>query len=102
MSDFLKTIILVAIFYGLILFSFLWFNKGEGGLRNVPYVESFFGVVGSGSNWLDKKSIDFSGFKAQNNDKSKRTDSEKENKKKIEFEDFLPISKEEWNNFFKK
>ncbi len=102
MSDFLKTIILVAIFYGLILFSFLWFNKGEGSLKNVPYVESFFEIVGVGANWFGEKSIDFSGFKVQNNDGNKKTDGEKEGKKKIEFEDFLPISKEEWSNLFKK
>jgi len=56
MFDFIKTILLVALFYALILFSFQWFNKERGGLTSVPYVDSFFNVLEKMPNWLETKS----------------------------------------------
>lgn len=87
MKDFFKTIILVAVFYGLIVFSFLWFNKGEKGFRSVPYVEELFLIVGFFSKNINENSINnWENFRFLN-------------KEKRENENFLPNSSDGWENY---
>lgn len=45
MLNIIKTILLVGIFYVLILFSFLWFNRDNKNIKDVPCVQEFFQVV---------------------------------------------------------
>ncbi len=87
MKDFFKTIILVAIFYGLIVFSFLWFNKGEKDFRSVPYVEEFFLIIGFFSENINENSINnWENFRFLN----------RENR---ENENLLPNSSDGWENY---
>lgn len=87
MKDFFKTIILVAVFYGLIVFSFLWFNKGEKDFRSVPYVEELFLIVGFFSKNINENSINnWENFRFLN-------------KEKRENENLLPNSSDGWENY---
>lgn len=87
MKDFFKTIILVAVFYGLIVFSFLWFNKGEKDFRSVPYVEEFFLIIGFFSENINENSINnWENFRFLN----------RENR---ENENLLPNSSDGWENY---
>ena len=87
MKDFIKTVLLVAGFYGLIVFSFLWFNKGGKDLKSVPYVQEFFLVVGVFSDFVNKNSVD--NFKIDHIF----------NKEKEEVENLLPSSSEGWDDY---
>lgn len=87
MKDFFKTIILVAVFYGLIVFSFLWFNKGKKDFRSVPYVEEFFLIIGFFSENINENSINnWENFRFLN----------RENR---ENENLLPNSSDGWENY---
>ncbi|HOZ53187.1 MAG TPA: hypothetical protein PK142_00735 [bacterium] len=87
MKDFFKTIILVAIFYSLIVFSFLWFNKGEKDFRSIPYVQEFFLIVTYLSENISENSID-------NWDVFHLLDRESR-----ESENLLPNSSEGWESY---
>lgn len=87
MKDFFKTIILVAAFYGLIIFSFLWFNKGGKDFKSVPYVEEFFLIVSFFSENINENLIN-------NWDNIRFLD--RENK---ENENLLPNSSDGWENY---
>jgi hypothetical protein len=58
MFNFIKAFFIVAVFYALILFSFLWFNKGEKEISEVPYVQNFFSLIKGASDWVGERNID--------------------------------------------
>jgi hypothetical protein len=87
MKDFFKTIILVAVFYGLILFSFVWFNKGEKDLKSVPYVQEFFNIVDFFTENINKNLVDnWESFRFLDRKREKN-------------DNLLPNSSEGWENY---
>ncbi len=87
MKDFFKAIILVAVFYGLILFSLIWFNKGEKDLKTVPYVQEFFDIIGFFSENMNKNSVGgWENFHFLD-------------REKVENKNLLPSSSEGWENY---
>jgi hypothetical protein len=59
MRGFVKSIILIIIFFALIFLSFIWFNRDKKSIENVPYVEEFFEKVDALSAFMDSISIKF-------------------------------------------
>ena len=80
MFDIFKTLILVAIFYLLIMFSFSWFNKKEGNFKEVPYVGTFFEIIEETASRASDFSLDIRGFFQKN-------------------KDVLEFEKGDWDNF---
>lgn len=91
MIDFIKTILLVAVFYALILFSFINFNsnKEAADFRETPYVQEFFQIIKIGASYLDVFLIEKVDF--LNNKKTKNSD----------IENLLPNNLNDLDNFFK-
>lgn len=57
MRGFVKSIILIIIFFALIFLSFIWFNRDKKSIEKVPYVEEFFEKVGAVSEAVKSISI---------------------------------------------
>ncbi|MFA5644172.1 MAG: hypothetical protein WC928_01440 [Patescibacteria group bacterium] len=89
MFDFIKTILLVAIFYVLILFSFMWFNKEKRDYQSIPYIQGVFQLVDNLSEWVGNNTVDKIRikeiFKKENRD----------------IDNLLPAGSEGWDDFLK-
>lgn len=92
MIDFIKTILLVAIFYALILFSFVNFNlsQNQGDFREVPYVKEFFQILEMGTSYF--KTFSLNDLNLLNEKRVKDSD----------IENLLPSNLNDLDNFFKK
>lgn len=71
MRGFVKSIILIIIFFALITLSFIWFNRDKKNITNVPYVEEFFERVETFSSFIDSVSIKFFSFTDKKNREDK-------------------------------
>ncbi len=63
MRGFIKSIILIAIFFALIMFSFFWFNQEKGNIKDIPYVEEVFERISVFSVFMGEVSIKEFDFK---------------------------------------
>jgi hypothetical protein len=69
--DFIKVILLVALFYVLILFSFFWFNTRDENRQSIPYIKNFFEMVSDSSGFWERnplKGLDFKKYLPSDNE----------------------------------
>ncbi len=57
MMDFIKVILLVALFYVLIIFSFFWLNTKDEDRQRIPYIKNFFEMVVDSSDFWKRDPI---------------------------------------------
>jgi hypothetical protein len=58
MMDFIKVILLVALFYVLIIFSFFWLNTRDEDRQRIPYIKNFFERISDGSGFWERNPLE--------------------------------------------